>query len=178
MKLKNKLFALLSIALVLFTNITAYAKTDAAGDVNSALGGIVAYKLSESGAADTQGFLDGYLTENAGKTGEWYVVALLGSGESYDYSKYENALVSYVNEANIPSATTREKYALVLKLLGRNDAFIEKTANDSIGELGIMSYVFGLHLLNNDVRSEKFTKEAVIEQLLGMRLSDGGNNTG
>ncbi len=173
-EMKNKIFAILCIAILLLTNTTVYAKENTAGEVSNALGGIVSYKVKEAGAADAQSWLDGTLTEGAGFTSEWYVAGLTGSDTKYNFDSYKTALETFVNAENIQSATTREKYALLLILTGSDSKFIEKTADDSIGKAGIMSLIFGLHILNNGVESKEYTADKLVDEILSLRLSDGG----
>ncbi|MCR4778155.1 MAG: terpene cyclase/mutase family protein, partial [Lachnospiraceae bacterium] len=172
--MKNKIFAILCIAILLLTNTTVYAKENTAGEVSNALGGIVSYKVNEAGAKDAQSWLDGALTEGAGVTSEWYVAGLTGSDTKYNFDSYKTALEAFVNVEKIQSATTREKYALLLILTGSDSKFIGKTADDSIGKAGIISLVFGLHLLNNGVESKEYTADKLVDEILSLRLSDGG----
>ena len=173
-EMKNKIFAILCIAILLLTNTTVYAKENTAGEVSNALGGIVSYKAKEAGAKDGQGWLEGALTEGAGLTSEWYVAGLTGSKEKYNFDSYRTALEEFVVANNTPSATTREKYALLLILTGSDSKFIKETTDDSIGKAGIMSLVFGLHLLNNGVESKEYTTTKLVSEILSLRLSDGG----
>lgn len=143
------------------------------GEAQGFIDGIVAYKLNESGASSVQQWIDGALVENAGLTSEWYVVALSQSG-SYDFSGYETALLQYLAEAPVHAASSRQKYALALIASGSTDAYIDRTLNDSIGQQGIMSWIHGLHLLNNGYSSDGHSVSAVKQMLLSLQLDDGG----
>ncbi len=134
---------------------------------------IVKYKLAECGAENVQEWIDTDLTENAGVSSEWYAIALTKGGE-YDFSVYKSALENYVRNNNVRSATSRQKYALALLSVGSNSDYIAETMENSIGEQGIMSYIYGLHLLNNGCTSTKHTVESVTEQILSMQFEDGG----
>ena len=122
---------------------------------------------------NVQAWINGELTATAGQGGEWYVIALSQSG-SYDFTAYRAALLEYLAEARVSSATMREKYALTLAATGGEDAYIAEVMENSIGQQGVMSWVFGLHLLNNGFASTAHTAESVVEQLLALQLEDGG----
>lgn len=146
-----------------------------AGEVQSLIDGIVAFKETESGADSIQRWINTALTDNAGEGAEWYIIALAQSGGGYDFSSYAAALSAYAAQNTISSATTRQKLALALIACGRpDDPFVQSTIDDSIGEQGIMSWVFGLHLLSNGCVSAAFTSADIVEKLLSLRLSDGG----
>lgn len=142
-------------------------------EVQSFIDGILAYKYQESGISGNQEWLNGSLTQNAGVSSEWYVFALAQYGK-YDFSSYENALLKYLSENEVASASSRIKYALVLISVGSTNEYIINTLNNSIGKQGIMSWVYGLHILNNGYFSEEHTVESVVDKLISIQLSDGG----
>ena len=162
---------LLAVCLVIGGALCVHAEdTHAVGD--SFLGGISAYKLSASSSPSAQGWLDGELTAAAGVSAEWYVFALRQSG-SYDFSRYAAALQAYDAEHHIASAVTRQKHALALYAAGGPDDVIAEWAADTVGAQGIMSYVFGLHLLRNNIPCGASLAGAR-STLLSLQLSDGG----
>ena len=144
-------------------------------EIDGLIGGIVNFNLNKSGASTVQEWIDGGLTDSAGEGAEWYIMALLQSGNRYDYSSYYTALVSYLKDNAVYSASTRQKYALTLTALGHpDDEYINSVLEASIGNGGIMSWVFGLHLLNNGCSGGPYTADKIIEKLLSLRLDDGG----
>ncbi len=123
--------------------------------------------------ADKQAWLDGPLTQGAGTTAEWYVLALAQTGE-YDFTAYRAALRAYLDSRTVRSATTRLKYALVLAAIGgTSDPYVAETLDASIGQQGVMSWAYGLHLINNGIPC-KVTADAAIDALLSLRFADGG----
>ena len=165
--MKSKISAVISCLLAVFLlSFTVCAEQQTAKE-------IIAYNLSESGAETVQEWIDTTLSENAGNGSEWYVIALSKSRE-YDFSAYKAALEAYVENNEIRSATSRQKCALTLLAVGSNSDYIAETMENSIGEQGLMSYVYGMHLLNNGCTSSTHTAESVKEQILSMQLSDGG----
>ena len=148
--------------------------SDAAGsDIRSVITKLIELKLEKEGCGDIQSMISGPLTEKAGRGAEWYII-ILGRSGTYDFSSYADALEKYVSENNVPSATGRQKNALALIAAGANSDYITRTADDSIGELGIMSLSYGLHLLNNGVQSNVHTKEETVEKILSAQFEDGG----
>ena len=170
---RNKLIALLLILPLFFTAaVSARAEsyqTYTVAQVQSLCDGIVAY----NGYHNTQDFIDGCLADNAGSTSEFYVLALSQSGD-YDFSSYESALLSYLDDRTVASATSREKYALTLAAVGSTNRYIADTADEAIGGLGMMSLVFGLHLLNNGYDSRLYSTDGLLSEILSRVKDDGG----
>ena len=135
--------------------------------------GILANAMEKSGAADLQQWLDTALCEGAGVGSEWYVFALLERGEELDYSRFAAALQAYVDGKEVSSPTTRQRIALAFVAMGYASPYTEETAHNSIGQLGLMSYVFGLHLSNNGVSCSE-TPEELVADILSLKLEDGG----
>ena len=170
----NNLSAILSAILaLLFCVVPAHAEsvneTYTVAQVESLCDGIVAYNGADGG----QAFIDTALTRDAGSTAEFYIIALAQSGD-YDFSAYENALYAYLSANDVYAATSREKYALTLSAIGSTSGYITDAANEAIGEMGVMSLVFGLHLLNNGYESRLYTVDSLISELLSCRTDDGG----
>lgn len=153
----------LLVLLVLSETIPVFAENEksAVKEAQSIIDGIVIQKDSD------------FLTENAGVGAEWYVIALR-QYDQRDFSDYETALLSYLQENQIYAASSRQKYALALLSVGSENQYIQDTVNDSIGQQGIMSWVFGLHLLNNGCVSQTHTLAQVKDTLLSLQLADGG----
>lgn len=178
--MKNKLLTglvvcCLSILILLAEAIPVFAIEDdhTVNDTASVIDGIVAWNLKKSGESSVQEWINGSLTQNAGATSEWYILALRQSGD-YDFSTYEAALCKFLETNEIRSASSRLKYALVLHAIGSTNDYITSTLNQSIGEQGIMSWVYGLHLINNGYACDSYTADEVIETLLSMQCADGG----
>lgn len=135
---------------------------------------IIGYNLKKSSSDSVQEWIDGELSQNAGTGSEWYIIALSNCGE-YSFSAYGDALSDYLAENEVGSASSRLKYALTFVAIGdKSNPYIAKTLGNSIGEQGIMSLVFGLHLLNNGCVSEKYSQSELINEILSLQLTDGG----
>ena len=131
---------------------------------------ILDFKQAQSGADN---WVENGLPDMMGKGGEWYAVALSQQG-GYDLSVCRTALEDYVSSTKVRSATTRQKLALTLLALGSEHEFVAATLSDSIGKQGVMSWAWGLHLLNNGCTSPEYAADEVIQTLLSLRKADGG----
>ena len=155
-----KFICALSVCLLLFSAgpVSVEANTNTVGEAKSLMDGIVEFKLNESRASSVQNWISSSLAANAGVSSEWYILALSQSG-SYDFSAYQTALKDYLNNNKVSSASSRQKYALAFIATGSADTYISDVMENSIGKQGVMSWIFGLHLLNNGYTSEDFGNE-------------------
>ena len=146
---------------------------DTVGEVDDLIGGIVDYKLEQTGSGSVEDWISGNIAAGAGRTTDWYALTLSQSGYT-DFSAYESSLLDYVHSNNILNATSREKYALALCAAGSTDSYITDIIDSSVGEQGIMSWIYGLHILNNGYTSPRYTADSVVDTLLSMQYDDGG----
>ena len=154
--------------------LSANAVGNTVSDTEKLIDGIIAFKMKESGASSVQALINGNLTKNAGTGSEWYIFALSRYGKSYDFSSYAKALEGYIAKNDISNAVVRERYALAFAATGYNREYVEEVLDSSVGELGIMSFVFGLHLLNNGYKSSKHSVSSVTDKLLSLQFEDNG----
>ncbi len=156
-------------------SITANAETnnDTVGEAQSLVDGIVDFKLSQTDSDSIQEWIDGVLTENAGKSSEWYVFSLSRYSD-YDFSSYKKALSDYLSSDNRVTASSALKCALVMASTGSTDDFISETTDSATGKQGVMSWIYGLHLLNNGYGGNTITSDEAIGTLLELQKSDGG----
>ena len=143
------------------------------------LGGILNFKAAQSGAKDVSDWVTVHLPQTMGAGGEGSAIALAQAGGrspagGYDWFACRMALEEYVDSTNVRSATTRQKYALTLLALGSEHPFVETTLADSIGQQGVMSWAWGLHLLHNVCQGPTYTDDEVVKTLLSLRKADGG----
>ena len=131
-------------------------------------------RMRQEDAENLQQLID-FFARDAGSGEQWYVLILtqLYPGQ-YDYSAYRKALEEHVSTSRIPNPTTRELLALTLISVGSESDYIDAALEESAGEGGLMSLVFGLHLISNGAESEKRTGESVIGELLDAQKADGG----
>lgn len=182
---RNKLF-ILNILILLFTILTLFnikincyenninnVNSEANSDAISLINNIVSYKLNETSTTNIQEFIDSPLTNQAGINSEWYTISLSQYGD-YNFNEYEKSLINYIKKNEITSSVSKIKYALTLSSIGSTNSYISYVLDNCIGKQGIMSYIFGLHLLNNNYISKEYTKEELISLLLSLQSSDGG----
>lgn len=168
-----------SFLLVLLLLVQALVMPASAGELSPAdrvqpvLDAILSYHMNTAGVSSTQDWISGALADQAGTGAEWYVLALSQSG-SYDFAPYVAQLRTYLADTTVRSATSRQKYALAFLAAGADDPFIAATMEDAIGQQGVMSWVYGLHLMTNGCTSSAFTPEDAIATLLSLQLEDGG----
>ncbi len=165
--------SLLGAFVIFFTQSALQFCVNAADVALDTIDGIMLYKLSESSASDIDEWIEGALTENAGIASEWYVIGLSQYGD-YDFSKYRAALLEYLENNTEGSASSRQKYALALVAASSTDSYINEVLDDSIGKQGIISWIFGLHLLNNGYESQEYSLQQIKEKLVSLQLPDGG----
>ncbi len=134
---------------------------------------IIEYHLSTNNVKTIDDLINDVFPRNIGIDSEWYVIAFSQS-DKYDFKIYENALIEYVNNKNISSHSSRLKFALALSSIGSTNDYIEETLNDSLGKQGIMSFVYGLHLINNGYNHNIYSSEDVINEILNKQLKEGG----
>ena len=141
-------------------------------DIEAGITEILRGELRANGQTAVQGLIDGVYSDNAGTTSDWFVFSLIQyAGGKYDYSQYALALK---NKGVSSSPTTRERFALNFAAMGANSAYVRKTVNEEIGELGIMSNIYGLHLISNGYSSSKYSAGDVIGKILSEQYDDGG----
>lgn len=152
---------------IIFLNISITAK---AFDAQQYLEDIIFFQSSGEGA---QYWIDTSLAEHAGISSEWYIFALHQYG-TYDFSTYQNALENYLDAHEIRSASSRLKYALAFMACNADTAYNRESLENSIGQQGIMSWIYGLHVINNGYTCEAYTTDDVINHLLSAQLEDNG----
>lgn len=135
--------------------------------------GVLAFKDADNGDDALQKWADGQLTSDAGRGSEWYVLAIAQYTEC-DLSAYEAALLSYLENNKVGSASSRLKYALCLAAVGSTDPYIVSALNSSVGKQGLMSWIFGLHLMNNGYVCDEYSVEDVKEKIIELQLDNGG----
>lgn len=173
--MKAKLLSVISIIIsaAFALSCAAFADLSESGRTDPVINDILAYELRKSGSDTIQEWIDGDITENAGKSSEWFAIILSGSGE-YDLSGYAKALERYISENDVRSATSRMKNAMALIAAGGSRDAANVIAESSVGEQGIMSLIYGLHLLNNGCECSRYSITALTDELLSMQFDDGG----
>lgn len=168
---KRRVFALLLGLFLLISSTCAYSE---GVSVSSRIDALLSAQQSAAGADSLQSWLNGALCKQAGSSAEWYVLALRQNTQGLDYSAYADVLQQYVEITPPASASSRLKLALLLTACGRADhPFVAAARAEDIGRQGVMSWIYGLHLLNNlpDTAGEI---DQAVASLLSLQLADGG----
>lgn len=160
MKLR-KLFVLL-LALTLAAAPAAHAAVDIDAEMRS----ILSYA---SNGNELQSWVDDLAANHAGEA-DSYILALNYMGMDVDTAAYARALAG-VDENN---PVTRQGSALTLLSCGMERLIPETLADENIGKLGLMSYIYGLHLINNGIPSKNWTADTLLDIIMEKRLDDGG----
>lgn len=168
----KKISALLVCLLIFTLSVSAANDTD---DTATLVDDILAFKLEEAGARSLLQWIEGELTAGAGtKTSEWLIIGLRQYDAEADFTLWADALESFLDGADITAAASRQRYALALIACGRRDSpHVASLSADTVGEGGVMTGIYGLHLLNNGAQPGKTARE-VIDDLLSLRMPDGG----
>ncbi|MBQ1376979.1 MAG: hypothetical protein IIY77_03330, partial [Lachnospiraceae bacterium] len=128
----------------------AAAEPDTADRVTGLVSGIAAYMEASDGSHSLQELLDGFISSYAGSGGEWFAIALKQAHPELDYSAYTKALLNVKETRKLPKLTDRQLISLALIFMDHeDDPLVLQTAEENPAENGLMSHVFGLHLLNN-----------------------------
>jgi len=177
-KICKSIICTLLIIIYLIGSLQCFAKGNTVDEVNTRIDGIISYEATEKSVTGKQGLVDYYTVNEMTLGGEWYVLSFIQNADTLKYGSYEKALIKYLKNNEVYSATTREKFALTLIALNTNDEwalnYIKNTCNESIGKQGIMSLVFGLHLLNNGCVSSRYTYNELLDEIYSLQNSDGG----
>ncbi len=123
---------------------------------------------------DLQSWIADTLTPSAGQgAGDWYVLTLAQSGMDYDWSGYAKALADKLQTSSM-GAVSRQRCVLVLLAIAPEYFDLGETIlQETLGQQGIMSYVFGLHLMHNGLQANQ-SEQAVVKQLCSLQCADGG----
>ena len=170
---KKIIAVLCALLLAVFAVLPSFAADTGAADAE--IDAIFGYIMREDGADDAQSWLDGSLAAKAGTGAEWYVIALRQYRTGLDHTAYADALEAKMNAGSVRGAVSRQRCALALAACGRADSAAARAVCDETpGTQGVMSLIFGLHLLRAGVPSTVHTVAELTSALLGAQLADGG----
>lgn len=147
--------------------ITAEA---AANDTESVIDGILKWK--QNGSAQN---LANEISDSMGSSiSDWYAISLSRYKYNIDFSNCVKSLDKYINSAENLRATDMQRIAIAYTAMGSKSDYIKTALNSSIGKLGIMSYAYGLIMLDCGAYYGNMTRDEIINKILSMQFSDGG----
>ncbi|MCM1104550.1 MAG: DUF4430 domain-containing protein [Clostridium sp.] len=143
--------------------------------VTRAMDGILFWQCAVYGVPDVQELLDTAYAERAiNGTVQTYVLGLYGYQQGYDYAGYAVCVQNTLKEEEV-SAMSLQKSAMVLSALQADQPISMNVLEETIGEQGIMSYLYGLLMLDGMAAEEaEWTRDALVQEILSRQLSDGG----
>ena len=172
-------FVILIVGAVLGAAYPAFAQTNSKESIvamaTEIADAVLSARMAADGADDLQHWAETVLPDMIGVGGEWYALALRQREPDLDLSAYSTALQTFLRDraADADSAVTQQRYALALLASGGGDAYLARTAAQTVGAMGHMSYVYGLHLAHNGLQTS-LTVEQMLSYLLQAQLPDGG----
>ena len=141
-----------------------------ANDTESVIDGILKWK--QNGSA--QNLADEISDSMGSSISDWYAISLSRYKYNIDFSKCVNSLDKYTNSAENLRATDMQRIAIAYTAMGSKSDYIKTALNSSIGKLGIMSYAYGLIMLDCGAYYGSMTRDEIINKILSMQFSDGG----
>lgn len=123
-----------------------------------------------------QSLLDDSLSKEMGSSiGDWYSIAVSRYKYKPNFSACSKALDNYIASTNSLKATDRQRISIAYTAMGNNNDFIQDALKNSIGELGIMSYIYGLIMLDcGAYQNSNVSRDDIIDRLIALQTEDGG----
>lgn len=173
---RKKLLGIASALLLFAGAFGGSASARSASSYEALIDGVLSWKMAQTGTSSAQALIDSGLSPKAGTgASEWYVIALRQYKNNCSYSAYTAALDQKSGTLESAGATDRQRVALAYSATGGNAAFVQSTIDGAIGKNGVMSYVYGLILLDsNAYTNTPVSRDEIVADILSLELSDGG----
>lgn len=152
--------------------LPAYADGD---EIKARTKAIIQTLYEENGCENASGYFERLaVNDDAGSAGLWYALSIYRYlDEKPDCTAFISFIETHFDEYS-SSVVTGELAALTLKAFGSNSSLIERAADEYPEKLGIMSLIYGLHLLTAGAKSRNYTAEILIDKILACELPGGG----
>ncbi len=147
--------------------------------------GILSWQCDQYHVSDVQELLDIAYAERAGSgTVQTYVMGLGSFTREYDYTSYLQSVQALIAEGDIRGISL-QKTMVLFSVLQANDLQPSVPTESTIGEQGIMSYVYGLLMLEGSFyggssyresfpAGSTWTRSTLIDEILSKQMPDGG----
>lgn len=123
-------------------------------------------------------WIENTLPDDAGGQADNYILGLYHAqsflANDFDFGNYRDALYRVLMRDEFNSPVSKQRSALTLIALGSGGALPDTLADETIGKLGIMSYIFGLHLIHNGAASDAWSEDMLVEKIISLQKQDGG----
>ncbi len=148
-------------------------------EIEGAMEQILEWQCGQYGVSDVRELLDlGYSGNALSGVVQSYILGLRGYEDAYaqyDFKAYIKALQEALQCPEEVPPSSLQKSAMTLEALGAENPALEACLNDTIGQKGIMTYIYGLLMLDGGtLNSEKISREEIILELLKEQCPDGG----
>ncbi len=173
--MNKRILALIISMVIIFLGIPAHIYAEDEKNYDSVIADILEYEMTQTGSTDLKGYVDSGLIPYSGTTPvEWIMIALYQYGAEADYEKYSESLMEYYNTASNLKATDYERIGMALSCLGIEKDTVSHIIDEYTGKLGIMSYIYGLMLINSGDYNTAISKEEIMNDILELQTEDGG----
>lgn len=140
---------------------------------------LLLWQCEKYSVTDTQALLDSaYAADAVNGVTMSYIIGLRGNAEEetpYDFTIYTEALQEAMQRPDEIAPATMQKAAIVLSMLGATPSFEDSSLCETIGQEGIMTYVYGLMMLDTqEIQNAGVSVEEILYVLLDAQLADGG----
>lgn len=167
----KKIFIFINIITLLLMQVSfAYAENMTDFNVNQESESILNAVIKSKNCNGIQDFIDNELTKSAGQGAEWYILGIYQLyNNKYNYEKFKIKLDEYVEKNKDKkrlNATSKQRIALTYLCIDEDNKYLENIVDETIGELGLFSYIYGLHLMNNGLKSSKWTEDKIIDKII------------
>ena len=163
----KKVISFMAILTVLLSALPfcVYANTDTESIINSTL----LWKQKSCGVS-TNTELTNCLADNPSSTSDWYVIALSRfQKNNTDFTKYLS------KSSSTDNFVEKQRSAIAHICAGDKSINVNSLAEQTIGKLGIMSYAYGLIMIDC-ANIDTSYREKCIDEILNLKLSGGGWN--
>ena len=176
-KITALLFILLNLCLPVLS--VSASRTPDSTNTETYIKQTIDYKIKHENTGSVQKLLDTTFSDNPGNgVTETYLLSLRGYYKGLDYSGYLSKLTESLKDEEQWStiqAPSFQKHALVFTALNEENPLLSYAKENTLGKDGIMSYIYGLFLMNANSKETATTfYEELIQGLLKYQLQDGG----
>lgn len=121
-----------------------------------------------------QSLVDDISADMGNSAADWYAISLSRYKYKPDFSNCKSSLDAFTSSTSNLRAVDKQRIAIVYTAMGYTSPNIDTALNSTIGKLGVMSYIYGLIMLDCGSYYGSMTRDEIINEILSLQLSDGG----